>query len=173
MQNFTSLSNSTLTLLSRSRQPEARATRTAMLTVYISTPRSLLASPLIIDLVVLTELMTRIEYKTAENQEFTSFDPVLSILSYMLKAPLVAPGTPVVNALFKQHRYCFVCSCFSRIRFIERKIRVLYRSIKISHFSFFPSIRCITNILCACVGLPPDTDMLLEHKTKLPSGKKY
>ena len=65
---------------------------------------SLLASPLIIDLVVLTELMTRITYSTNDNQEYEPFEPVLSILSYLLKAPMVMPGTPVVNALMKQHR---------------------------------------------------------------------
>jgi myo-inositol-1-phosphate synthase len=94
---------------------------------------SLLASPLIIDLVVLTELMTRITYTTNDqnNDEYQSFEPVLAILSYLLKAPLVPPGTPVINALFKQHR-------------------------------------CITNILSACAGIAMDTDMLLEHKTKLP-----
>lgn len=92
---------------------------------------SLLASPLIIDLVVLTELMTRITYCTSDNPTFQSFHPVLSILSYMLKAPMVPEGTPVVNALMKQHR-------------------------------------CITNILSACAGISMDTDMLLEHKTKLP-----
>jgi len=66
---------------------------------------SLLAAPLIIDLVVLTELMTRITYANeATNGEFVPFEPVLSILSYLLKAPMVMPGTPVVNALMKQHR---------------------------------------------------------------------
>ncbi|CAF1011429.1 unnamed protein product [Adineta steineri] len=65
---------------------------------------SLLASPLIIDLVILTELMTRITYKTNDKEDYQSFEPVLAILSYLLKAPLVPPGTPVINALFKQHR---------------------------------------------------------------------
>ena len=65
---------------------------------------SLLASPLIIDLVVLTELMTRITYATNDREEYEPFEPVLSILSYLLKAPMVMPGTPVVNALMKQHR---------------------------------------------------------------------
>ncbi|CAF1005395.1 unnamed protein product [Adineta ricciae] len=65
---------------------------------------SLLASPLIIDLVILTELMTRITYKTNDQEEYHSFEAVLSILSYLLKAPMVPPGTPVINALFKQHR---------------------------------------------------------------------
>mmetsp|Transcript_17172 Transcript_17172/g.37385 ORF Transcript_17172/g.37385 Transcript_17172/m.37385 type:complete len:127 (+) Transcript_17172:1-381(+) len=65
---------------------------------------SLLASPLIIDLVLLCELSTRISYKTGAMQSYDSFHPVLSILSYMLKAPLVPPGTPVVNALSKQRQ---------------------------------------------------------------------
>jgi myo-inositol-1-phosphate synthase len=66
---------------------------------------SLLASPLIIDLVVITELMTRIQWRLhsdGDNGKFKSFHSVLSVLSYMLKAPLTPPGTPVVNALAKQ-----------------------------------------------------------------------
>lgn len=65
---------------------------------------SLLAAPLIIDLVILTELFTRISYKTDDIPNFSSFEPVLSVLSYLLKAPMVMPGTPVVNALAKQQR---------------------------------------------------------------------
>ena len=65
---------------------------------------SLLAAPLIIDLVILSELMTRITYKTDKMSGFESFDSVLSICSYLMKAPMVPRGTPVVNALFKQHR---------------------------------------------------------------------
>lgn len=67
---------------------------------------SLLASPLIIDLVVLAEMMTRIQWKASTNEsadkDYKGFHSVLSILSYMLKAPLTPPGTPVVNALAKQ-----------------------------------------------------------------------
>ena len=63
---------------------------------------SLLASPIILDLVIITELMQRINYKTENMENFQNFHPVLSILSYLCKAPLVAPNTPVVNALFKQ-----------------------------------------------------------------------
>ncbi|KAK5661552.1 hypothetical protein OQA88_11460 [Cercophora sp. LCS_1] len=62
---------------------------------------SLLASPLIIDLVLVAEMMTRIQWK-ADAEDYKSFHSVLSILSYMLKAPLTPPGTPVVNALAKQ-----------------------------------------------------------------------
>ncbi|CAI7572701.1 unnamed protein product [Penicillium palitans] len=67
------------------------------------TINSLLASPLIIDLVVLAEMMTRISWQSdSEGEDYKGFHSVLSILSYMLKAPLTPPGTPVVNALGKQ-----------------------------------------------------------------------
>lgn len=64
---------------------------------------SLLAAPLIIDLVIVAELMTRIQVRKAgEAVKYGSFHPVLSILSFMLKAPVTPPGTPVVNALVTQ-----------------------------------------------------------------------
>jgi len=97
---------------------------------------SLLASPLIIDLVLVTDMMTRIQWKaaisgtadaTAAKDDYKSFHAVLSILSYMLKAPLTPPGTPVINALAKQRA-------------------------------------ALTNIFRACVGLEPESDMTLEHK---------
>jgi len=63
---------------------------------------SLLASPLMIDLVILAELMQRVTYKTEATEDFEKFHSVLSILSYLLKAPIVPENTPVVNAFFKQ-----------------------------------------------------------------------
>ncbi|KAJ7070223.1 hypothetical protein B0H15DRAFT_957870 [Mycena belliarum] len=67
---------------------------------------SLLATPLILDLTILTELLTRIKYRKldsdAGNNQFAPLYPVLSLLSYMLKAPLVKPGTEVVNSLNRQ-----------------------------------------------------------------------
>jgi len=88
---------------------------------------SLLATPLILDLAILAEITSRISYKTASMKSFSSFHPIMSILSYLIKAPLVPPGAPVINALFKQRG-------------------------------------CIENIFRACVGLPPDNYMYLEHK---------
>lgn len=88
---------------------------------------SLLASPLIFDLVILGEMAERITFKTAEMTEFDRFHSVLSLLSFMLKAPLVPNGTPVVNALFRQRA-------------------------------------CIENIFRACVGLKPESHMMLECK---------
>jgi len=64
---------------------------------------SLLATPLIYDLVILGELCRRVQIKKdGEGEDWESFHPVLSLLSYMLKAPLVPNGAPVVNALFTQ-----------------------------------------------------------------------
>uniref|UniRef100_A0A804RA41 Inositol-3-phosphate synthase n=1 Tax=Zea mays TaxID=4577 RepID=A0A804RA41_MAIZE len=63
---------------------------------------SLLAAPIILDLVLLAELSTRIQLKPEGTDKFHSFHPVATILSYLTKAPLVPPGTPVVNALAKQ-----------------------------------------------------------------------
>ena len=57
-----------------------------------------------IDLVVLAELAERITIRRADapTSSAARFHPALSLLSYLLKAPAVPPGTPVVNALFKQ-----------------------------------------------------------------------
>jgi len=106
---------------------------------------SLLATPLIYDLVVLGELCSRISMRkvvdssnSGENgssattnggdpQKWEQFHPVLSLLSYMLKAPLVPNGAPVVNALFAQRQ-------------------------------------AIVNVLRACLGLAPENHMTLEHR---------
>nr|XP_022906685.1 inositol-3-phosphate synthase [Onthophagus taurus] len=99
---------------------------TNTIVVHNTCEDSLLATPIILDLVILGELCNRIQFKNKETS-FCSFHPVLSILSYLCKAPLVPHGTPVVNALFKQRA-------------------------------------CIENVLKACIGLPPDSHMMLEHK---------
>lgn len=97
---------------------------------------SLLAAPVMLDLIILAEMTRRIKYRIpGQMEDFESFHPVMSMLSFMLKAPLVPPGSPVVNALFRQRN-------------------------------------CIENILKACVGLPPESGMLLEYKTKLMDHKE-
>ena len=63
---------------------------------------SLLATPLIYDLVILAEICERIAVKREGSDKWEGFHPVMSLLSYMLKAPLVPNGAPVVNALFTQ-----------------------------------------------------------------------
>jgi myo-inositol-1-phosphate synthase len=63
---------------------------------------SLLASPLIIDLVLVAEIMTRIQWKAhsaeASDEKYAGFHSVLSILSYMLKVSSVTPILlPIAN----------------------------------------------------------------------------
>jgi myo-inositol-1-phosphate synthase len=65
---------------------------------------SLLATPLIYDLVILGELCERITMRKAGTEDWEGFHPILSLLSYMLKAPLVPNGAPVINALFTQRQ---------------------------------------------------------------------
>jgi myo-inositol-1-phosphate synthase len=73
------------------------------ISIYNVCEDSLLASPLIIDLAILAELFSRINYKAVEtNGKFVKFDSVLGILGYLLKAPVVPEGTPVINALSRQ-----------------------------------------------------------------------
>ena len=60
-----------------------------------------------IDLVILSEMCERITMSYEGSKGFERFNSVLSILSYLLKAPEVPRGTPVVNALSKQ-RECII-----------------------------------------------------------------
>ncbi|XP_005415295.2 PREDICTED: inositol-3-phosphate synthase 1-like [Chinchilla lanigera] len=63
---------------------------------------SLLAAPIMLDLALLTELCQRVSFCTDSDPEPQRFHSVLSLLSFLFKAPLVPPGSPVVNALFRQ-----------------------------------------------------------------------
>lgn len=83
------------------------------LSVFNICEDSLLATPLILDLTILAELMTRVTYRqlpdlsARPSDDELPFQPlysVLSLLSYMLKAPLVKPGTDVVNSLNRQRQ---------------------------------------------------------------------
>ncbi|CAH0564849.1 unnamed protein product [Brassicogethes aeneus] len=102
---------------------------TNTLVIHNTCEDSLLATPIILDLVVLAELFTRIELKRVDEpvECYAKLHPVLSVLSYLCKAPLVPRGAPVVNSLFRQRA-------------------------------------CIENVMKACIGLPPDNNMTLEHK---------
>jgi myo-inositol-1-phosphate synthase len=63
---------------------------------------SLLAAPLIVDLLILSELCSRVQVKLDKDDNFTKLHPVLSILSYLMKSPLVPSGSPVTHCLFPQ-----------------------------------------------------------------------
>ncbi|CAK9437606.1 uncharacterized protein LODBEIA_P19840 [Lodderomyces beijingensis] len=65
---------------------------------------SLLATPLIIDLVVVSEFLSRVNYKKVDEGEYHDFYAVLTLLSYWLKAPLSRPGFKPINGLNKQRQ---------------------------------------------------------------------
>jgi len=74
------------------------------LVIHNTCEDSLLASPIILDLVILTELCQRIKFRAGhqKDKDYQTFLPVLSILSYLCKAPLVPKGAPVINSLNRQ-----------------------------------------------------------------------
>jgi myo-inositol-1-phosphate synthase len=74
------------------------------LVIHNTCEDSLLATPLILDLVILGELCSRIKIKehAKPDAKYESCKSVLSLLSYLCKAPLVPNGTQVVNSLFRQ-----------------------------------------------------------------------
>ncbi|GAA5938695.1 inositol-3-phosphate synthase INO1 [Sporobolomyces koalae] len=76
------------------------------LAIYNTCQDSLLATPLIIDLCLLAELMTRVTYREqgSKSAEFERLYSVLGLLSYMLKAPLTKPGKPPINSLNRQRQ---------------------------------------------------------------------
>lgn len=76
----------------------------------------------------MTEFVFYLQIKHNEpDSKYVSFRSVLSLLSYLCKAPLVPNGTPVVNSLFRQRA-------------------------------------AIENILRACVGLTPISNLSLEQR---------
>lgn len=74
------------------------------LVIHNTCEDSLLATPLILDLVILGELCSRIKIKDHSKPDapYESCKSVLSLLSYLCKAPLVPSGTQIVNSLFRQ-----------------------------------------------------------------------
>lgn len=63
---------------------------------------SLLATPLIIDLVVMGEFLTRVKVQREGKTDWDGIHSVMSFLSYWLKAPLTRKGFKPINALNKQ-----------------------------------------------------------------------
>uniref|UniRef100_S4NXU6 Inositol-3-phosphate synthase n=4 Tax=Pararge aegeria TaxID=116150 RepID=S4NXU6_9NEOP len=75
---------------------------TNTIAVHNTCEDSLLAVPLILDLVLLADLFSRVSFRRDEAQDWSPMHTVMSSLAYLLKAPMVPGGAPVVNALFKQ-----------------------------------------------------------------------
>jgi myo-inositol-1-phosphate synthase len=96
-----------------------------------------LATPLILDLVILGELCSRVKIKDHENitAEYVGFKSILSLLSYLCKAPLVPEGTQVVNSLFRQRTA------------IENVLRALIGLAPLSHMSLEQRVSLHNTIL--------------------------
>lgn len=69
------------------------------LVMYNVCEDSLLAAPIILDLILLVEIFERISYKTEDMPEFCRFNNVLSTLGYLCKAPVTDENTPMINSL--------------------------------------------------------------------------
>lgn len=63
---------------------------------------SLLAAALMVDIAMLVELCTRVEVRCEKEEEFKKLNQILSILSYLMKSPVVPAGSPVSHCLFPQ-----------------------------------------------------------------------
>ncbi|CAG4951443.1 unnamed protein product [Colias eurytheme] len=97
---------------------------------------SLLAAPLMLDLLVLADLLARVSFREDHTKEWSGMHAVLSPLGYLLKAPLVPAGAPVVNALFKQRacldnllRACLALPPLAHLQ-LEHKVPFLMSSLR-------------------------------------------
>ena len=73
-----------------------------IISVHNTCEDSLLAAPLMLDLVILMELLSRVQLKDETMKEFQGMNTVYSVLSFLLKAPRTPNHTPVINSLFQQ-----------------------------------------------------------------------
>jgi len=109
---------------------------------------SLLATPLILDLTILAEFLTRVQYRKVGHQEdFSPLYPVLSLLSYMLKAPLVKPGMTPYDSIMTTEQYSDQSSLGTDV------VNSLNRQ-----------RNALESFLKACVGLEGNSDLLLETR---------
>jgi myo-inositol-1-phosphate synthase len=72
-----------------------------ILSIYNLCEDSLLAVPIILDLILFSELFSRVSF-TLDNDNVKSFNSDLSLLSFFFKAPTDNEKEPVVNSFFKQ-----------------------------------------------------------------------
>ena len=66
------------------------------------------ATSIIYDLCILAEIAQRMEIEKEGCESFRKFHSVLSLLSHLINAPLVPPGTPAENALAAQRQRTYV-----------------------------------------------------------------
>jgi myo-inositol-1-phosphate synthase len=75
---------------------------TNIISVHNTCEDSLLAAPLMLDIIILMELFTRVWVKDEKMTQFEHFAPIHSVLSFLFKAPRTPNNSPVINSLFQQ-----------------------------------------------------------------------
>ena len=70
------------------------------LVIHNTCEDSLLAAPLMLDIILFAEFFARVRIQTGEEKQ--SFKPILSMLSFFFKAPVVNDNEPLINAFFRQ-----------------------------------------------------------------------
>ena len=73
-----------------------------IISIHNTCEDSLLAAPLIIDMIILMELFTRVTLKNETMDSFKHMDSIHSVLSFLFKAPQTPNNSPVINSLFQQ-----------------------------------------------------------------------
>ena len=72
------------------------------LVIHNTCEDSLLAAPIILDMITLVELITRVTIKMDDN---VVQSPICTLINYFTKSPVVSPNTPVVNSLTRQRLF--------------------------------------------------------------------
>ena len=147
---------------------------------------SLLAAPIILDLLLLTELLTRVQLRRDGEAALHDLHPVAALLSYLTKAPLV----PQVRARARARWWCLLALCFAAIAqplpkpAKQRRAACARAALapgaqqRLTHPPPHPPTpqgvpvinalskqrAMLENFCRACIGLPPDSNMMLEFK---------
>ncbi|KAG1666013.1 hypothetical protein FOA52_010923 [Chlamydomonas sp. UWO 241] len=147
------------------------------LVIHNTCEDSLLAAPITLDLVILAELITRIEMKKDGEPSFHGFHPIAVLLSYLTKTSLYAGGaitffrlTPVTFAPTPSRStpsaninlFNFTRDIPERPEFAERVPLVPPGTPVVNALA--KQRVMLENILRACVGLAPESNMHMEFK---------
>ena len=73
-----------------------------IISIHNTCEDSLLAAPLILDMIILMEVFSRVTIKDETMDKFKNMASIHSVLSFLFKAPRTPNNSPVVNSLFQQ-----------------------------------------------------------------------
>jgi len=73
-----------------------------IISIHNTCEDSLLAAPLIVDMIILMEAFSRIMVKDEKMEKFKHMACIHSVLSFLFKAPRTPNNSPVINSLFQQ-----------------------------------------------------------------------